>query len=114
MLRLLLREFGSKRASLERWQRRSLLLLAITFALAWINAWLRAHPYFLTQYKFISGARYTYPVVAVSVMFLLMGILEWWPRRWRPQILYFCTAGMLLLDVFAWLGVFVSYYYAAS
>jgi len=113
ILRLFLREFWSKRALLERWQQRALVLLAVAFVLAWINAWLRGHPLFFAQYRFVSGARYTFLVEVVSVMFLLMGILEWWPKRWQLPVLRFCMAAMLLLDIVSWLGVIVPYYYGA-
>ena len=113
MLRLFLREFRSQDASLERWQQRALVLLATTLALAWINAWLRGHPLFLTLHKFIPSARYAHPVAVVSATFLLTGVLEWWRERWRPLVLYLCMAGMFLLDTVAWLGVLVPYYYGA-
>jgi hypothetical protein len=72
-------------------------LLIVTGLLVWLNALLRPHP--LVIEPFIPAARYAYPAIVPTVLFMVAGWLNLAPRPFRRWAIWLALAILLTIDV---------------
>ena len=78
-------------------RRPALVFLALAALLVWGNTIARPLPLLGEPYV-VPAARYTFPVIGVTVLVLVGGWLELWPRRYRHVALLGLIAGLLALN----------------
>jgi hypothetical protein len=59
----------------------------------------------------IAAARYTYPTIIPTMLFLYLGWRALVPNQWRRSLSVFLLLGMVGLDMASLLGTILPYYY---
>lgn len=95
------------------WQRRTIAFLVLATVLVWGIAMLAySHPMLLNVRRiFYAVARYTYPTIIPTVLFLYLGWRALIPNRWGRFLTIILLLGMIWLDVVSLLGAILPYYY---
>jgi len=71
-----------------------------------------SHPILLNVRRiYFAVARYTYPTIIPTVLFLYLGWRALIPNRWGRFLTIFLLLGMIWLDVVSLLGAILPYYY---
>jgi hypothetical protein len=97
---------------LRSWQRRSLALLAFSALLVWGGAVIGySHPQLAAFPISIVAARYAYPAIIPTVLFLFLGWRELVPRRWRRFLPVLSVLGVAWLDLVSLAGTILPFYY---
>jgi hypothetical protein len=98
---------------LAPWQRRAISLLLVAFFLVWGSNLIRPHPVLALSLRIVLPvARYAYPLIIPTVMFLFLGLRELTPRRFRRFLPAMCLVGLMLLDTVSWFGTIIPFYYS--
>lgn len=97
----------------QSWQRKGLALLMAAIPMVWGSAAIAyTHPLLATSPPIhIAAARYGYPYIIPTTLFLYLGWRELIPGRWRPFLPIFVLTGVAWLDVFSLLGTIIPFYY---
>ena len=95
------------------WQRRTIAFLVLATVLVWGIAMLAySHPMLSNVRRiYFAVARYTYPTIIPSMLFLYLGWRALIPNRWGRFLSIFLLLGMIWLDVVSLLGAILPYYY---
>jgi hypothetical protein len=98
---------------LESWQRRASTCFVLSVFLVWANAMVwYSHPHLLNLERiYYAVARYVYPTVIPTVLFLYLGWRALIPRSWRPFLPIVSILGFVCLDVAALMGTILPFYY---
>jgi hypothetical protein len=99
--------------NLPSWQKHALISFLSAIVLVWANAlvWY-SHPYLLNLERiYYAVARYVYPTVVPTVLFLYLGWRELLPKPWRPFLPIVSIVGLACLDIAALMGTILPYYY---
>jgi len=95
------------------WQRRTMAFLALATLLVWGIAMVAySHPMLSNLPRIhIAVARYTYPTIIPTMLFLYLGWRALVPNQWRRFLPVFLLMGMVWLEVASLLGAILPYYY---
>lgn len=95
------------------WQRRVLALFALAILLVWgIAALWYSHPVLSDlPWHPVPMARYAYPAIIPTVLFLFLGWRELVPGRWKRFLAALALFGVAWLDIVSLLGTILPYYY---
>lgn len=95
------------------WQRQSLAFLALAAVLVWgITATMYTHPVLsVLPHRPIPVARYAYPAIIPTMLFIFLGWREMVPNRCRWFLPTLAFLGVAYLDIVSLLGTILPYYY---
>jgi hypothetical protein len=105
---------GLAGAALALWRARNQVSwrTAIFLSLAGLGMWISTFimgPLYLIYRFYLPHARYSFPVIALSLLLLVAGWCAWVPGSYRKYMQAIIPAGFFLLDIYAIISIYLYY-----